>query len=69
MNIPYEEVSMFHRNTSLDSHRHNNALDAEYLEIVLRFHTFRHTIIVSSRIHFRNAISTLGGHHRTSTQR
>ena len=31
--------SMFPRHTSLDSHRHNNALDAEGLEILLSFQT------------------------------
>ena len=60
---------MFSRNTSLDSHRHNNALNAEGLEIVLSLQTYRHTITVSSRIHFRKAISILVGHYRTSTQR
>jgi hypothetical protein len=60
---------MFPRHTSLDSHRHNNALDAKDLEILLSFQTFRNKTTVSSRIHFRKAISTLVGHHGTSKQR
>jgi len=60
---------MFARNTSLDTYRQNNMLDAEGLEIVLSFRTLRHTIIASPRICFLNAISTLVGHHTTSTQR